>query len=276
MRLMAALLLGAQAILATPQEDKARFLREHNISSDARVKAPHSWSVTHQRVEHMCTAMQYRPQPLRTTGLHLEFGTRGALMLNWLAGAFTNTTWHGFDSFLGLPPDTRHDKNWAAGKYSTSGALPSVKPNVVLHKGWFNETLPGFLRSHHAPLAFVHMDADIYSSTISVLDALFGACRQRVGTVIAFDEIFGVVSQLEHEYRALVEATQRWGISYRWVSYVLTPSSPYARAAVQVTDVGEQCAASLQANRAHPELIAEAQLPAKARGVANGPHCVAS
>mgnify|MGYP004293221693 CR=1 FL=1 len=45
--------------------------------------------------------------------------------------------------------------------------LPRVRDNVVLHKGWFNDTLPPFLDSagRDLPAAFLHLDADIFEST---------------------------------------------------------------------------------------------------------------
>ena len=50
--------------------------------------------------------------------------------------------------------------------------LPWVRDNVVLHKGWFDETLPGFRTAHPAEVSFLHMDADLYSSTRTVLEML--------------------------------------------------------------------------------------------------------
>ena len=45
-----------------------------------------------------------------------------------------------------------HDANglttYGKGKFNLGGVLPPVKPNVQLHKGWFEETLPGFLDEH--------------------------------------------------------------------------------------------------------------------------------
>ena len=81
---------------------------------------------------------------------------------------------------------------WGAGKYSVKGALPKVPSHVRLHVGWFNETLPPFLDGlGRGPVAFAHLDADIYTSTISVLDALAARCRLRLGTVLSFDREAG-------------------------------------------------------------------------------------
>lgn len=115
--------------------------------------------------------------------------------------------------------------------------------NVELHQGWFNETVGKFLREQprNKPVAFCHLDADIYSSTLTVLEEVFSRCAHRVGTVLAFDELFGSLAQEEHELRALEESSQRYGVTWRFVTYALTLASPFARAGVQVVDVGRRC-----------------------------------
>ena len=44
---------------------------------------------------------------------------------------------------------------------------------VALHNGWFEDTVPAFLAARPGvPVAFLHADADLYSSTATVLRAL--------------------------------------------------------------------------------------------------------
>ncbi len=38
-----------------------------------------------------------------------------------------------------------------------------------MHKGWFKDTVPVWGQEATRPLAFVHMDADLYSSTTEAL-----------------------------------------------------------------------------------------------------------
>ena len=52
------------------------------------------------------------------------------------------------------------------------GNLPKVNPNVQLVKGWFNETLPEFIRKENSEVAFLHIDCDTYESTKYVLNTL--------------------------------------------------------------------------------------------------------
>ena len=148
--------------------------------------------------------------------------------------------WDGFDSFQGLPKSTANAARlgWGAHKYSVKGQLPSVPPHVRLHVGWFNETLPPFLDSEGGagPVAFAHLDADIYASTISVLDALAARCRLRVGTVLSFDEIFGPPRIQEEELRALQEASASHGLKWRFITYLNHPRTLFGRAAVRITE----------------------------------------
>ena len=102
--------------------------------------------------------------------------------------------------------------------------LPTVSDATRLHVGWFNNTLPSFLSAEAsgAPAAFVHLDADLYSSTKEVLDMLAEAGRLVPGTVIEFDEYF-VLNDDEgwdqHEARAWQEAAKEHGLAWRFVSY---------------------------------------------------------
>lgn len=65
--------------------------------------------------------------------------------------------------------------------------VPRV-PGAELVPGWFDETLPLFLEEHPGPVAFLHIDADLYSSARTVLE-LVGP-RLHTGSVIVFDEFF--------------------------------------------------------------------------------------
>lgn len=88
-------------------------------------------------------------------------------------------------------------------------ALPKVPENVTLVPGFFNDTLPEWLRSADQDVAFLHIDADLYSSAKLVLDALND--RLHPGAIVVFDELcdwqdFGVYANwLEGEWRALCE-----------------------------------------------------------------------
>ncbi len=148
-------------------------------------------------------------------GSYLEFGCgHEANSINYLAERI-DTTIHGFDSFEGLP------EAWfgelGKGSLSTSGRLPDVRDNVVLHQGWFDETAPSFAASHPEPVAFLHVDCDLYSSTKTIFDAL--GDQITTGTVIQFDEYFNYPGWQMHEYRAFQEFVAARGITYEYLGF---------------------------------------------------------
>jgi predicted O-methyltransferase YrrM len=163
------------------------------------------------KLRHLDLAISRAPE-----GLALEFGVFKGITINHLAKSRPDRHFHGFDSFRGLPED------WSGFRYSPvnfdrKGAKPRVRRNVTLIEGWFDETLPGFLASNPGPIGFVHVDCDIYSSTKTVLDL----CIPRLAreAVIVFDEFFNYIGFEQHEFKALLEAAERFALSYRFLGY---------------------------------------------------------
>lgn len=150
-------------------------------------------------------------------GLVLEFGVEKGASLKQIAAA-TSRPVHGFDSFQGLPED------WTGtferrGKFSTQGRIPAVPSHVTLHTGLFEETLPQFKSEHAGPVAFAHMDCDLYSSTRSVLWAL--ADRFRPGSILVFDEYFNYPNWQQHEFRAFQEFVAAFGVEYDYLGFAV-------------------------------------------------------
>jgi hypothetical protein len=146
-------------------------------------------------------------------GLMLEFGVRFGSSIRQIA-ALVNKTVHGFDSFEGLPEQWHHEPK---GMYSTNGVIPNVPGNVVLHAGWFEDTLPRFLERHSGPVRFMNVDCDTYSSTKTILDHL--ADRIVPGTVIVFDEYIGNEYWREDEFKAFQEAVAKYDWRYEYISF---------------------------------------------------------
>lgn len=146
-------------------------------------------------------------------GLVVEFGVEKGASLRHLAG-LTRRDVHGFDSFEGLPGDWGGTRE-AAGAFSRRGRLPKVPSNAKLHVGWFDKTLPGFLAANPGACALVHVDCDIYESTVSI----FSQLRARIvaGTVIVFDEYFNYPGWRAHEYKAFAEFIADTGLGYRYL-----------------------------------------------------------
>jgi hypothetical protein len=146
-------------------------------------------------------------------GLVVEFGVANGASLRHLA-KLTPRQVHGFDSFGGLPEDWRGTRE-KTGAFTQCGRLPRVPANAVLHPGWFNETLPGFVATNPGPAAFIHVDCDLYSSTLTI----FSELRERIGpgTVILFDEYFNYPGWRAHEYKAFQEFIASTGLTYKYI-----------------------------------------------------------
>lgn len=146
-------------------------------------------------------------------GLLLEFGVASGLTVKKLNDCFNGTrTIHGFDSFNGLPEDWRH--NYPAGTFACE--LPEVPENIILHVGLFQDTLKGFLEATPGNIGFLHLDADLYSSTDYVLRQLED--RLVSGSLVFYDElVYPSHDFKEHEYKAFVEHHARTGLHYEYI-----------------------------------------------------------
>lgn len=157
-------------------------------------------------------------------GLFAEFGVFGGGSINHLAQRLQarDITIHGFDSFEGLKEDW-HGTWHAAGDFSLQGAVPKVLPNVHLIKGWFDETVPGFLTEHNQPFAFIHFDADTFESTRQLLALL----RDRIvkGTIIVFDEYLGFPNWQKGEFLAWSDFVKEQGLEYCYLAFANTPAA---------------------------------------------------
>lgn len=150
-------------------------------------------------------------------GLFLEFGTYKGDSINQLAKLRPGLRFVGFDSFVGLP------EGWTAGTrkggLSAKGRLPQVRENVELVTGFFEDSLPGFLAAQgNETVAFLHIDCDLYSSTIFVLNAI----RDRLvkGSVIVFDEFYNYAEWQDGEYKAWMEFCEKENLSFRYIGYI--------------------------------------------------------
>ena len=173
--------------------------------------------------EQMLTAERF-PDPYRTleyalsqasgSGMALEFGVYSGTTLKMISDTLAGHDVYGFDSFEGLPEAWR--TGFDAGHFNVD-TLPDVG-SAELVVGWFDETLPGFLTQHPGPpVAFLHIDSDLYSSARTVLD-LVGS-RLEPGSIVVFDEYFNFPSWQRHEYRAWQEHVERTGLEYSYLAY---------------------------------------------------------
>ena len=147
-------------------------------------------------------------------GVWAEFGVfKGGSARHWLNYMPDGTHIHLFDSFKGLP------EHWDMGNnkprpippfYLEEHEIPVFNDiRVTLHKGLFKDTLPCDM----GVLSFVHIDCDLYSSTVTVLDNI----EVEPGTIILFDEYHGYPNYQAHERKAYFEWAERTGNTLTWL-----------------------------------------------------------
>lgn len=142
-----------------------------------------------------------------------EFGVFMGESINHIA-KMTDRTVFGFDSFEGLPE--KWQDGWKVGAFAMP-MLPKVRSNVRLIKGWFNETLPGFVKENTGDIGFLHVDSDLYSSARTIFEFL--EPRLKPGAVIVFDEYFNYPGWEQGEHKALTEFLARTGYSVEYIGY---------------------------------------------------------
>jgi hypothetical protein len=199
-------------------QDSARLVNTHMIKAKSY---PNKW----QLLEFSLASV-----PKELTGLYCEFGVFKGESVNFIASKTPHVV-HGFDSFEGLPEGWRD--GFEKGTFQMDG-LPKVRDNVRLVKGWFNESIPGWRKANPGPLAFAHMDADLYSSTKCVLDLL--ADRIVPGTVLQFDEFFNYPGWQEGEFKAFMEFVAEHHVEFNYLGYVFD----HEQVAVQIVSIGKK------------------------------------
>ncbi len=164
-------------------------------------------------------------------GLYCEFGVASGTTINVIASHVPKRTIHGFDSFDGLPE--RWIPGYEKGTFKMT-TLPEVKDNVKLYKGWFDASVPIWAKENPGPIAFMHLDADLYSSTKTVLDLL--GDRLQVGSVLEFDEFSNYVGWQHGEFQAFEEFLESHQAKVEYLGYTLSGREPM-QVAVRITAI---------------------------------------
>jgi hypothetical protein len=159
--------------------------------------------------------LRYALDQVTVDGQVLEFGVFAGKTIRTIASRVAQPV-HGFDTFQGLPEDWAGSKS-PKGDFSLGGRLPQVPANVTLHQGLFEATLPGFVSAHPQPLAFAHVDCDLYSSTRTVLEHVGPLVVP--GSVLLFDDYFNYPGWKEGEHKAFREWVEARKVRYRYVGY---------------------------------------------------------
>ena len=145
------------------------------------------------------------------SGLFLEFGVAGGYSINFIAKRVGNNV-HGFDSFEGLNEECNGHKIKA---FSLEGEIPKVEDNVIIYKGYFDETVEPFFRKNSEKISLLHIDCDLYSSTQTVLNASIQ--NLTAGSIILFDEMIGYDGFENHEFKAFVEFVDKNKINFECI-----------------------------------------------------------
>jgi hypothetical protein len=148
--------------------------------------------------------------------LYMEFGVASGSSFFWWMRKNTHpgSVFRGFDTFEGLPED------WGGFKKGAM-AFDQVEANdgrAEFIRGIFQESLHPFIESNKELLRnkpkVIHLDADLFSSTIFVLSQLFPYLRK--GDIIFFDE-FNVAN---HEFLAFKIFTESFYVKLRPIGAV--------------------------------------------------------
>jgi len=181
------------------------------VATTARFVRAHLPTVT--TFPHPHETLQHALSLVPAGGMVLEFGVYSGTTLKMIATACAEHEVYGFDSFRGLPEDWR--PNIPAGAFTAE--RPPEVDGAELVIGWFADTLGGFLDDHPDEVTFLHLDADLYSSTKTVLDHV--GPRLRPGSVVVFDEYFNYPGWEQHEHRAWREYVERSRTEFEYVCY---------------------------------------------------------
>lgn len=108
---------------------------------------------------------------------------------------------------------------WRAGFARGTLAVETTPeaPGAELVIGWFAKTLPGFLAAHPGPVDVLHLDADLCSSTATVLEAV--GPRLQAGSVVVFDEYLNHPGWQDGGHRAWREYVTRCGIEFNYEAF---------------------------------------------------------
>lgn len=173
-------------------------------------------------------SLAYACSIAQTDGLVLEFGVRFGTSLQMLQ-QLSNDHVYGFDSFQGLPTDWHEISK---GSYSTAGIIPDLGANTTLYPGLFVESIDIFLMEHPDNIKLIHVDCDLYQSTMDIFDRIHPRLQQ--GTIIVFNEYLLYPHWQEDEWKAWQEIATTYAITYTYRGFSLVSK----QAIIQIESIG--------------------------------------
>lgn len=199
---------------------EAAFRRVRELLPDVReLRIPALHDDSNRWYGYKFTSLYEAIREVSLPGDYLQLGVHTGTCARFLAGlTAASRRLYLLDSFKGLPEDWIGQ--WKKGAFALDDdQIPRFEQaNVEVVPGWFRDTIPGLVERLDRPLALIHADADLYSSTLDALDGLNG--RIAPGTVIVFDEYFMLAGQefKDDEHRALHDWCEMYGrrFEYLW------------------------------------------------------------
>lgn len=164
----------------------------------------------------------------------LEFGTAAGTSLAVFSELYDQFNlkkiFYGFDSFKGLPKELLDENNpdyWFEGAFIDGSVehLNNVLPFVIIKDGWFEDTLNddtlGEVKTN--PIGIFHIDCDIYTSSIQVLEWIVKNNLLVDGALIIYDDWGGHYDKGVGEYecgqgRAHKEICEKYRLNFEFVS----------------------------------------------------------
>jgi hypothetical protein len=168
--------------------------------------------------------------------LFLEFGVHEGYSIKKMASynMHPESKFIGFDSFEGLPEDWwNFIKVYKKNHFDTGGKIPETSDErIQFLKGWFDRTLPEFLKDFNAKTfnkIIIHLDADLYSSTLYCLILLSQYFPQMH---IIFDELPGEEARALEDFLAINGGTVSFqGYASRTSHFAIQVALEYERKA---------------------------------------------
>lgn len=173
----------------------------------------HSYCPTHSRRREL---WKYAASLVHDPSLPwAEFGVGEGESFDWFGLTKPRgNTLLGFDSFAGLPePWSGHGVgHWRSDVYRAD------RRDIKIVAGLFADAIdrPDAQAALVPQLGLVHLDADLYSSTKTILERI--ADRIGPGTVIIFDEFYAYAGWTDHEARAFREFVHERGVRFEYLA----------------------------------------------------------
>lgn len=170
--------MGYDVRKITPLARDSRFEQDHASLDGRSLVSP----------DRLYTIWQLAQHAKHVPGDFAELGVYRGGTAKLVAQLCPDKKLHLFDTFEGMPTTDEKRDVHAAGEFSDT-SLDGVQgyltdcPNAVFHQGFFPATASGL---DDVRFAYVHVDADIYKSTLDALEFFYP--KMTPGGVMVFDD----------------------------------------------------------------------------------------